>query len=405
MKILVLNSGSSSIKYKLIDMRGEVLLADGLVERIGEANGLIIHRNYTSGSVPSKTQKEGTIPDHVRGMEMAIAQLTAIDSGVLDKPDDIVAIGHRVVHGGELFRESTLIDDTVIANVEACIPLAPLHNPGCLAGIRTAMTLFPATRQVAVFDTAFHQSIPSRAYQYALPYALYEELGIRRYGFHGTSHCFVAGEAARLLGKPVEQTHLISLHLGNGASITAIANGRSVDTSMGMTPLAGVIMGTRCGDIDPAIVAFIAGEKNLTLDEVMDILSKESGLKGICGQNDLRDIHRRCAAGEPRARLALDMLVYRYKQYVGAYLAVLGTTDALIFTAGIGENDAVVRHSVCAGMQNLGIAMDEDLNTNWNGTAGVISSPDSRIKILVVPTNEELEIARQTAAVIARNGR
>ena len=401
MKILVLNSGSSSIKYKLIDMRDETLLADGLVERIAEATGVISHRRYTPGSPPTKIRLEQTITDHVQGMEMAVALLTAADTGVVENPEDIAAIGHRVVHGGELFREATLIDDAVVAGIEACIPLAPLHNPGGLAGIRTAMALFPATRQVAVFDTAFHQSIPPRAYHYALPYALYEDLGIRRYGFHGTSHGYVTGEAARLLGKPVTQTHLISLHLGNGASITAIANGRSVDTSMGMTPLAGVIMGSRCGDIDPAIIALIADQKNLPLGEVMEILSKESGLKGICGQNDLRDIHQRCAAGDVRARLGLEMLVYRYKHYVGAYLAVLGQVDAIVFTAGIGENDAVVRKGVCEGLESLGIAIDETLNTDWDGTAGTISTPDSNIKVLVIPTNEEVEIARQTAAIIA----
>ena len=401
MKILVPNSGSSSIKYKLIDMHDETLLGDGLVERIGEASGVISHRKYTPGSPPINTRREQTIADHVQGMEMVVALLTAADTGVVENSEDIVAIGHRVVHGGEVFRESILVDDAVIANIEACIPLAPLHNPGCLAGIRTAMALFPATRQVAVFDTAFYQSIPPRAYHYALPYALYEDLGIRRYGFHGTSHRYVTGEAARLLKKGVAQTNLISLHLGNGASITAIANGRSVDTSMGMTPLAGVIMGTRCGDIDPAIIALIADQKNQPLGEVMEILSNESGLKGICGQNDLRDIHQRCAAGDARARLALEMLIYRYKHYVGAYLAVLDRVDALVFTAGIGENDAVVRKGVCEGLENLGIAIDENLNTDWNGTAGPISAPDSHIKVLVIPTNEELEIARQTAAFIA----
>lgn len=404
MKILVLNSGSSSIKYKLMDMRDETLLADGLVERIGEATGEITHRKYTPGSPPSQTRREQAIADHAQGMEMAVALLTAADTGAVAHPEDIVAIGHRVVHGGELFRESTLIDEAVLANIEACIPLAPLHNPGCLAGIRTAMALFPATRQVAVFDTAFHQSIPARAYHYALPYAFYEELGIRRYGFHGTSHCYVAGEAARFLGKPVDEMNLISLHLGNGASITAIANGRSVDTSMGMTPLAGVIMGSRCGDIDPAIVALIADKKKLTLDAVMHILTNESGLKGVCGYNDLRDIHQRCAAGDLRACLALEMLVYRYKQYVGAYLAVLGRVDAMVFTAGVGENDAVVRKGVCDGMENLGIAMDDDLNSSWSGDAGAINTPRSRIKILVIPTDEELEIARQTAAIIDRQG-
>jgi acetate kinase len=405
MKILVLNSGSSSIKYKLLDMRDETLLADGLVERIGEATGAVTHRKHAPGSAPSHTRLEQTIADHVQGMELAVALLTAADTGAVAHPEDILAIGHRVVHGGELFRESTLIDEAVLANIEACIPLAPLHNPGCLAGIRTAMALFPATPQVAVFDTAFHQSIPAKAYHYALPYALYEELGIRRYGFHGTSHCYVAGEAARFLGRPVEEINLISLHLGNGASITAIANGRSVDTSMGMTPLAGVIMGSRCGDIDPAIVALIAGKKQLTLDAVMHILSNESGLKGVCGHNDLRDIHAVCASGkDPRACLALEMLIHRYKQYVGAYLAVLGRVDAMVFTAGVGENDAVVRKGVCGGMENLGIAMDDELNSSWSGGAGAINTPDSRIKILVIPTNEELEIARQTVAIIDRHG-
>ena len=402
MKILVLNSGSSSIKYKLMDMRDETLLADGLVERIGETTGVITHRKHTPGSPPSNTRRELVIADHVRGMEMAVALLTAADTGAVENPGDIVAIGHRVVHGGELFRESILIDHAVIANIQACIPLAPLHNPGCLAGIRTALALFPTTPQVAVFDTAFHQSIPPRAYHYALPYNFYEELGIRRYGFHGTSHCYVTGEAARLIGKPVAEVNLISLHLGNGASITAVANGRSVDTSMGMTPLAGVIMGSRCGDMDPAIVAWIADKKKLSLDAVMHILSHESGLKGICGHNDLRDIHQRCAAGDTRACLALEMLIYRYKQYVGAYLAVLGRVDALVFTAGVGENDAVVRKGVCDGMEGLGIALDHDLNGRWNGTAGAISTADSPIKVLVIPTNEELEIARQTMAVIAR---
>jgi acetate kinase len=236
-----------------------------------------------------------------------------------------------------------------------------------------------------------------------LPYALYEDLGIRRYGFHGTSHCYVTGEAARVLGKPVAETNLICLHLGNGASITAIANGRSVDTSMGMTPLAGVIMGSRCGDIDPAIIALIADQKHLSISAVMDILSNESGLKGICGLNDLRDIHQRCTEGDPRARLALDMLIYRYKHYVGAYLAVLGRVDALVFTAGIGENDPVVRNRVCEGLENLGVFIDEALNTGWGGTAAAVSTPDSRIKVLVIPTDEELEIARQTAGIIAGN--
>ena len=400
MKILVLNSGSSSIKYKLIDMQGERLLADGLVERIGEAMGTVTHRKYVAGQAPEKTRREAAIADHSTGMEMVVALLTAEDTGVVTTSEDIAAIGHRVVHGGELFRESTRIDETVIANIEACIPLAPLHNPGGLAGIRTARKLFPDTAQVAVFDTAYHQSIPAHAYQYALPYALYEALGIRRYGFHGTSHRFVAGEAAKLLGKPLGETNLISLHLGNGASITAIEGGRSVDTSMGMTPLAGVIMGTRSGDIDPAIIEHIVDQKRMPLGEVMNLLTKESGLKGICGSNDLRDIHQGAAEGNERARLALEMLIYSYKKYVGTYLAVLGHVDALIFTAGIGENDSVVRQGVCEGLENLGIVIDPKRNSDWNGSAAAVSIPDSPVKVLVIPTNEELEIARQTAAII-----
>ena len=405
MKILVLNSGSSSIKYKLIDMQGEVCLADGLVQRIGESTSSIDHRNHTAGPSPASARIKQTVADHTQGIQMVVAMLTAADTGVIDTPEKIAAIGHRVVHGGELFRASRPIDDAVIDGIEACIPLAPLHNPGCLAGIRTAMAFFPTTRQVAVFDTAFHQSIPPHAFHYAIPYGLYEDLGIRRYGFHGTSHHYVSKEAARFLGKPLDQTNLISLHLGNGASITAVANGCSVDTSMGMTPLAGVIMGTRSGDIDPAIIDFIATQKKLPLKAIMDILTRQSGLKGVCGLNDLRDIHKRCAEGDKRALLALEMLIYRYKHYVGAYMAVLGRVDAIVFTAGIGENDAGVRYGVCKGLENLGISIDKDINAEWNGAAGAISTAGSPVKILVIPTDEELEIARQTAAVISSDGR
>jgi len=404
MKILVLNSGSSSIKYKLIDMQGEVSMAYGLVDRIGEAAGSIVQRSWTPGSGSYTNRLERIIDGHVMGMELALGMLTAADTGVIDTPDQIAAIGHRVVHGGERFRESTRIDDDVIAGVEVCIPLAPLHNPGCLAGIRTAMALFHGKPQVAVFDTAFHQSIPPRAFHYALPHALYAELGVRRYGFHGSSHSYVTAEAARLLDKSVDLINLICLHLGNGSSITAISNGRSVDTSMGMTPLAGVIMGTRSGDIDPAIIAHVADKKELPLKKIMDILTSESGLKGICGLNDLRDIHQCCAAGDERARLALDMLIHSYRHYLGAYLVELGRVDAVVFTAGIGENDPVVRRRVCENLENLGILIDDNLNAGWDGAAGAISPPESPIKVFVIPTNEELEIARQTAAIVARKG-
>jgi acetate kinase len=400
MNILVLNSGSSSIKYKLIEMGTETVLAAGLVERIGEETSIATHNRHPDTDSARKSTLEQAIADHGEGMQLVVSLLTAPDTGVIENVSAISAIGHRVVHGGEQFSDPTLIDAAVIAGIKKCIPLAPLHNPGCLAGIETALDLVPGAPQVAVFDTAFHQSLPPKAFRYALPHKYYEEFGIRRYGFHGTSHRYVTHEAARLLDMPLETLNLISLHLGNGASITAVRNGESVDTSMGMTPLAGVIMGTRSGDIDPAIIAYLADATPMSVTEINDMLSRRSGLKGLCGLNDLRDIHERIGDDDSTARLALEMLVYRYRHYIGAYFAVLERVDAIVFTAGIGENDPEVRRLTTEGLAHLGVVLDLDANRAWSGKAGMITTADSTVKVLVIPTNEELEIARQTEATI-----
>ncbi len=317
---------------------------------------------------------------------------------------DLFGIGHRVVHGGEEFREPTLIDDAVIAAIRRKIPLAPLHNPANLLGIEVTRARRPDVPQVAVFDTAFHHSLPPHAYHYAIPYQLYESLQIRRYGFHGTSHQYVANTAASHLGKPLESLNLITLHLGNGASAAAVERGRSVDTSMGMTPLEGLMMGTRCGDLDPAIVFFLATTGGKTLEEVEGLLNSQGGLRGICGVNDMREALESAASGDDRARLAIEMYAYRIKKYIGAYLAVLGRVDALIFTAGIGENSAEIRARSCAGLAGLGIEIDPARNGERVDGVHEIQREGSPVKILVVPTNEELEIAEETVACIQLSG-
>jgi acetate kinase len=403
MNILVLNSGSSSLKYQLIDMRGETVLASGQVERIGMDEPTVRHGRLPGTPEELCVERGAKAKDHAQALRLAVDLLTAPAAGVIQDADAIGAIGHRVVHGGERFREPARIDKDVIEGIRANIPLAPLHNPSGLLGIETALALFPGVPQVAVFDTAFHQTIPPKAFHYAIPYALYEELGIRRYGFHGTSHGYVAREAAKMLGKPLSQCNLITLHIGNGASITAIENGKSVDTSMGMTPLGGVIMGTRSGDIDPAIVTYLEDRKKMSVREIDAMLTKESGLKGICGASDMRDVHALIAKGEKKARLALDMTVYKYKMFIGAYYAVLGRVDALVFTAGIGENDPIVRHDVCWGLEKLGIVLDPDKNnTTHSGGAREIGAASGSVSVFVIPTDEELEIARQTATIINR---
>lgn len=379
MKVLVLNSGSSSIKYRLFGMKSMEVLRAGAVERIGEPE-------------PSAAR------DHREGFERVMSDLS--DSGTIGDPADLFGIGHRVVHGGERFREPTRVDHGILDAIRAMIPFAPLHNPDNLQGIEVALATCPGVPQVAVFDTAFHQTMPPLAYHYALPHDLYDSHRVRRYGFHGTSHAHVSRGAAEFLGKPPESLNLITLHLGNGASAAAIREGKSIDTSMGMTPLEGLVMGTRCGDLDPAIPFFLGKATGKDPAEIQDLLNEESGLKGICGANDMREVHRRAAGGDAAALLAIDMYVYRIRKYIGAYTAVLGRVDALVFTAGIGENDAEVRRRACEGLSLLGIAVDEEKNRSPSMVPREIQQEGMPVRILVIPTNEELEIALQTVACI-----
>ena len=384
-------------------MEDESVLATGVVERIGEQTGSIVCTLHPGLGDERRIENKENIGDHHRGMLMVGDVLCDGDSGVIRSKDEIGAVGHRVVHGGERFHLPTIIDDEVIEAITENIPLAPLHNPANLDGIVVARHLFPAIPQVAVFDTAFHQTIPDWAHIYALPYELYEQYRVRRYGFHGTSHKFVAGECARLIGKELAQTNLVTIHLGNGCSMTAIERGRSVDTTLGMTPLEGLVMGTRSGDIDPAIHAFLHRNKGMELEQIDSMLNKESGLKGICGFNDMRDIHAETEQGNQRARLALDVQTYRNKKYIGAYLAVLGRVDALVFTAGIGENDFIVRERSVRGLESLGIELDYEKNRQRIKVPSPLHTPASKIQIWVIPTNEELAIARESIGVIESN--
>ena len=400
MKILVINSGSSSIKFQLLDMSDESVLASGLVERIGETEGLIKCTLRPGCKDELVVKITAAVPDHKSGMRSAVEILSDPKQGVIVDRGDIDAIGHRVVHGGEDFHKPTILTADVMAAIEKNIPLAPLHNPANLDGIRVAQELFTGVPQVAIFDTAFHQTIPPHAYHYALPYELYERQRIRRYGFHGTSHKFVATECARLMGKPLEEINLISIHLGNGCSMTAVKNGKSVDTTLGLTPLEGLVMGTRSGDVDPAIHSFLARNCNMDIEAIDEMLNKESGLKGLCGLNDMRDIHEAIAGGNERAKLALDVQTYRNKKYVGAFMAVLGRVDAIIFTAGIGENDEVVREMTLRGLEPFGIVMDLDVNNQRIKKSTLLSTQESRVQIWGIPTNEELAIAREALAVL-----
>ena len=401
MKVLVLNSGSSSIKYQLFDMSDHTVLATGLLEQIGESeSGLSQHTRNPQGQMDEVVKKQ-QVQDHHAGFELINTVLS--ESGAVTDTGELFGIGHRVVHGGEAFREPTRIDADVIAVIRELIPLAPLHNPANLLGIEVAMKAAPQVPQVAVFDTAFHHSLPPEAYHYALPQHFYDQHNIRRYGFHGTSHYYVAKKAASLLNRPLASLNLITLHLGNGASVAAIKNGRSVDTSMGMTPLEGLIMGTRCGDIDPAIIFYLGRKTGLTRDEIETSLNKESGLKGICGANDMRSIGESAEKGDPLARLAIDMYCYRIKKYMGAYYAVLGHIDAVVFTGGIGQNAAFIRSAVCQGLLHLDIELDPDKNSKRSVGPVEIQSESGKVKILVIPTNEELEIAEETVAQIQSN--
>lgn len=397
-KVLVINCGSSSVKYQLLAMTAERTLAGGLFERIGEAHGSLRHWVADDRGARTETVQTLAAADHHQALAHIGDALRA--SRRLDTGDRLAAVGHRVVHGGERFSAPTRIDAAVLAQLRALSPLAPLHNPANLIGIEASLAALPDVPQVAVFDTAFHQTMPPHSFRYPVPEDWYARHGVRRYGFHGTSHGYVAARAAAHLGKPLAALNLITLHLGNGASAAAIRAGRSVDTSMGLTPLEGLMMGTRCGDIDPAIPLHMAEAAGLRLDQIDAALNQASGLRGICGDNDMRRVLERATAGDPAARLALDMYCYRLKKYIGAYAAILERVDAVVFTAGIGENSPFVRRAVCSGLGSLGIELDEDRNQAASGDVAEIQSATARLPVLVIRTNEELEIARQTLACV-----
>ena len=399
MIVLVINAGSSSLKYQLLNMENNDVMAGGVVERIGEDVGGVTHKKFT-GSTPEKFVREAKIADHRDAMHLVTELIVDEDTGVIKSKDEIEAIGHRVVQGGEDFRAAVIIDADIKKVIEKNNPLAPLHNPPNLMGIEVAEALFSGIPNIAVFDTEFHQSMPPRAFLYALPYDFYEKMRVRRYGFHGTSHKYVARTAAVYMDKPLNTLNLITVHLGNGCSICAVEKGRCIDTSMGMTPLAGVMMGTRTGDIDPAIQRYVMENNGMSAYELDTVFNKQSGLKGICGMNDMRDIHDAAAKGDERAALALEMFIYQVKKYIGAYFAALGRVDGVIFTAGIGENDDNVRAGVCADLSGLGIELDLEKNMGRIAAAKAIHTQDSRVQIWVIPTNEELQIAREVVEIL-----
>ncbi|MGA4851413.1 acetate kinase [Streptomyces sp. G5(2025)] len=396
-RVLVLNSGSSSVKYQLLDMRDSSRLAVGLVERIGEETSRLKHTPLTGGGAEPR-EREEPIADHEAALKAVAAELAADGLG-LDSPE-LAAIGHRVVHGGLRFTAPTVITDEVLQEIERLVPVAPLHNPANITGIRTAHALRPDLPQVAVFDTAFHTTMPESAARYAIDVKTADEHRVRRYGFHGTSHAYVSRETAKLLGKAPEDVNVIVLHLGNGASASAVRGGRCVDTSMGLTPLEGLVMGTRSGDMDPAVIFHLARVGGMSIDEIDILLNKKSGLIGLCGDNDMREIRRRIDEGDQEAALAFDIYVHRLKKYIGAYYAVLGRVDAVVFTAGVGENAAPVREAAVAGLEELGLAVDGALNSVRSDEARLISPEYARVAVAVVPTDEELEIATQTYALV-----
>ncbi|MFK4147757.1 acetate kinase [Streptomyces sp. NPDC004065] len=397
-RVLVLNSGSSSVKYQLIDMRDASRLAVGLVERIGEQTSRLGHTCVASGKT---REQHGPVADHDAALK-AVAEELAKDGLGLDSPE-LAAIGHRVVHGGMFFTEPTVIDESVLTEIERLIPVAPLHNPANLTGIRTATALRPDLPQVAVFDTAFHTTMPESAARYAIETKLADRFRVRRYGFHGTSHAYVSRATAKLLGRRPEDVNVIVLHLGNGASASAVRGGRCVDTSMGLTPLEGLVMGTRSGDLDPAVVFHLQRVAGMSMDEIDTLLNKRSGLYGLCGDNDMREIRRRMDEGDEQARLAFEIYVHRLKKYIGAYYAVLGRVDAVAFTAGVGENADFVREAALAGLEGLGLAVDTARNAVRGGGARLISPEGARVAVAVVPTDEEMEIASQTYALVGKD--
>ncbi|MDY3979554.1 MAG: acetate kinase [Tidjanibacter sp.] len=401
MIILVLNCGSSSIKYQVIEMcqNQNKLLAKGLVERIGITDGVLTHKPVGREPVVTVTD----IPDHTVGIDLIIKAITSPQSGVIDSLEKLDAVGHRVVHGGETFKESALIDQKVIELVEGCTELAPLHIPANLKGIYAISKLLPNVPQVANFDTSFHQTMPAKAFIYGIPYRYYEEYRVRKYGFHGTSHRFVAQQACRLTGIDYNHSKIVTCHVGNGGSITAILNGKSVDTSMGLTPVDGLLMGTRSGEIDPGALNFISSKENKSMRQIWNMLNKESGVLGISGvSSDMRDVTAAANSGNERARLALDTYYYRIKQLVGAYAASMGGLDLLVFTGGVGENDFVMRQTVCQDMEFMGISFDEKINDGLRGRDTILSKADSKVKVAVIATNEELVIATDTYNIVSK---
>ena len=396
MNILVINCGSSSLKYQLINSESEEVLAKGLCERIGGEGACIKH----TPAGKDKVTKETPMPDHTYAIQAVIDALTDADHGVVKSLDEIDAVGHRIVHGGEKFAKSVVINDEVMAAIAECNDLAPLHNPANLIGINACKKIMPSVPMVAVFDTAFHQTMPEKAYMYGLPYEYYEKYKVRRYGFHGTSHDFVSNRAEEILGKKREDLKIIVCHLGNGASISAVDHGKCVDTSMGLTPLEGLIMGTRSGDLDPAIIDFIAKKENLSIAEVNTILNKKSGVDGMSGVgSDFRDISAAIDEGNARAKMALDTYTYRVAKYIGSYAAAMNGVDVIAFTAGIGENDSRVREMVGEYLGYLGGSVNAEKN-KVHGDEAIISNDGDKVTVMVVPTNEELAIARQTAALV-----
>jgi len=398
MKVLVINCGSSSLKYQLINMETEESLAQGLVERIGIEGSILTQK------VPGRDKYiiEQPMADHKDAIKLVLDALVDGNHGVISSMDEISAVGHRVVHGGEKYSESVVIDDAVMASLEECVKLAPLHNPANIIGINACKSLMPNTPMVAVFDTAFHQTMPKTAYMYPLPYELYTKYGIRKYGFHGTSHKYVSAECAKLMGKDIKDVKIITCHLGNGASLAAIKDGHCIDTSMGFTPLEGIAMGTRCGNIDPAIVTFLMNEGKMTAKEVDNLMNKQSGVLGLSGvSSDFRDIEDAAKEGNERAVLALDVYDYKVREMIGAYAAAMGGVDAVVFTAGLGENAIETRAQICKGLEFLGIEID-DAKNNVRGKATEVSKDGAKVKVFVIPTNEELVIARDTKELTSK---
>jgi len=397
MKVLVINCGSSSLKYQVIDSETEHVLAKGLCERIG-IDGVLTYQ--PAGQ--DKIKYEAAMPAHRQAVELVLKQLTNPENGILKSIDEIDAVGHRMVHGGEKFACSTLLTDDVLKTVESCNDLAPLHNPPTLVGVAACRELLPTTPMVGVFDTAFHQTMPPEAYIYGLPYEYYEKYAVRRYGFHGTSHKYVSLRAAEILGKKPEDLKIVVCHLGNGSSISAVDGGKCVDTSMGLTPLEGLIMGTRSGDLDPAIIEYLCNHENLTVSEMLNILNKKSGVLGMSGgiSSDFRDLNAAANEGNEVAKVTLEAYAYRVAKYIGSYTAAMNGVDAITFTAGVGENAAWLRPMVCKYLGFLGVELDEAASEKACGVEGIISTPESKVKLCVIPTNEELAIARETLALV-----